>query len=227
LGKAPKGVCFTVTIDHISYFDPFTVKRPHITRGILGDTTIFLKVLGDIECHCVDILQSHSHSREYYGFADHVVWMNDLPIAISYCHGVGLDTVIMNYSAMSKLSATSAAVQILYALYALHRRFRISHRDIKADNIVVDMETKAVKIIDFGEASTEDVDQEGFQVGRKEDTQAVKKLVLRLLQREPFYQEKVSVITQWASVKRRSLVHIVKDVVAKGWVQDIYNLTTS
>ena len=51
---------------------------------------------------------------------------------------------------MSEADVRTVFVQIIDAISYFHNKTGLLHRDLKADNIMIDPETKRIKIIDFG-----------------------------------------------------------------------------
>ena len=69
---------------------------------------------------------------------------------MEFISGGELSTYLSEVKSIPEESVRSIARQILHALYYLHQR-RITHRDIKPDNILIEsFEPLRVKLSDFG-----------------------------------------------------------------------------
>jgi serine/threonine protein kinase len=68
-------------------------------------------------------------------------------ICLEYFHGQSLDTIPMEY--WTDATTLPLMQQILLGIIELHDR-EIVHRDIKVENILLNLDTNAIKIIDLG-----------------------------------------------------------------------------
>jgi serine/threonine protein kinase len=90
-------------------------------------------------------------------YHDHEQW---LYIIMEYVPGGELSTFIRENGPMSEVMVKTVARQTLHALDYLHRR-KITHRDIKPDNILISsFDPLRVKLSDFGLSKV--VNQETF-----------------------------------------------------------------
>jgi serine/threonine protein kinase len=67
-------------------------------------------------------------------------------------HCLDLFDVISKYGRLDEDVARWIFVQVVDAVLDMHRVFQLVHRDIKDENIIVNLETGEVKLVDFGAA---------------------------------------------------------------------------
>jgi serine/threonine protein kinase len=94
---------------------------------------------------------------QYVDYHDHEQW---LYIIMEYLPGGELSAFLQKNGPMPEIMVKTVARQVLRALEYLHRR-RITHRDIKPDNILIaSFDPLRVKLSDFGLSKA--VNQETF-----------------------------------------------------------------
>ena len=116
-------------------------KRKFIKNGILDR-----KLDNEMQ-----IMKSVSHRNivQYVEYQDHA---NHMYIVMEFVPGGDLQKYLANYGSLPEMLAKKMAAQVLDALAYLHRK-KITHRDIKPDNILLanlDPDNFTVKLSDFG-----------------------------------------------------------------------------
>jgi calcium-dependent protein kinase len=79
-------------------------------------------------------------------------WKQQYVLVMELCEGGDLFHNIKQSRFFSEGKAKSIIKQILSAINYMHKQ-NVCHRDIKPENILVDPESKTLKIIDFGTAT--------------------------------------------------------------------------
>lgn len=87
-------------------------------------------------------------------------------IAMEYVEGISLDKKLSQHTSIDQTKALKYTQQILSALQAVHSH-KVYHRDIKTDNIHINIEDN-VKLLDFGivqESMDQDLTRQGSVIG--------------------------------------------------------------
>ncbi|XP_061180657.1 mitogen-activated protein kinase kinase kinase 3-like [Saccostrea echinata] len=96
----------------------------------------------------INALKSLDHIRivRYFGFQKH---QDEIRIFMEYMYGGSLKTLIDESRGLLESRTQNFTKQILDGLHFLHKRGYI-HRDLKAANILLDIDKKSIKLADFG-----------------------------------------------------------------------------
>ncbi|CAD5222341.1 unnamed protein product [Bursaphelenchus xylophilus] len=82
---------------------------------------------------------------------------NQLYIIMELARGQNLQRFVNHSGPLKELLVRKLFIQVVSAVHHLHSK-NIAHRDIKADNIVIDPQTERIKLVDFGFACFSDDD---------------------------------------------------------------------
>ncbi|OHS97608.1 CAMK family protein kinase [Tritrichomonas foetus] len=80
-------------------------------------------------------------------------------LVMEYVNGITLQNRISNSGHISEFEAQHYFLQIFSAISYLHEKLKVIHRDLKADNIMIDQNNN-IRLIDFGFACDIDDDEE-------------------------------------------------------------------
>lgn len=89
----------------------------------------------------------HVNIERYYALIENA---NFGYLILEYVEGLNLKQYIQKYGKLKDQDARHYFAQILSAIEYFHKKTGLLHRDVKAENIMINEQTRTVKIIDFG-----------------------------------------------------------------------------
>lgn len=83
---------------------------------------------------------------------DYMTFGNNIVLITNYINGISLKKFISSnlHSNLTKDDLMFIVYQLVNILNELHKKFKVAHKDLKPDNIMIDPETYKVSVIDFG-----------------------------------------------------------------------------
>ena len=99
----------------------------------------------------IKILKSLRHPNIVYLYSD-IQTKSNIYLIMEYIKGIELLNYISSNSKLSEEEACFYFRQIISAIEYLHK-LKIAHRDIKPENMIIENDTKNIKLVDFGLSS--------------------------------------------------------------------------
>lgn len=100
----------------------------------------------------------HQYLASFYGIQESPKYYY---LIMEYLPRGTLASKVAQEGVMSEIKARHYFTQITYAMSYLHDQLKISHRDLKAENIMIDLEDN-IRIIDFGLSRLVPIEHDGF-----------------------------------------------------------------
>lgn len=119
----------------------------------IEDKNILIKLINKTDCSgeinrkIINKTKKHKNIMKIFGFENGVFGSFNI-IYLEHIHGIILSQYIDNYEINEKF-IYNTIFQLINALHYLHKN-KITHRDIKLNNIIYQTHNKQIKIIDFG-----------------------------------------------------------------------------